>query len=48
VRRPAGGRWEPWLLTATAGAAVLAVLRPDLYADALRHVVEAAVGGHGH
>ncbi|MET8680790.1 hypothetical protein ABZW18_25210 [Streptomyces sp. NPDC004647] len=31
---PTGGRWEPWLLTAAAPAAVLAVLRLDLYADA--------------
>lgn len=28
VSSPTGGRWEPWLLTAAALAAVLAVLRP--------------------
>lgn len=33
------GHWEPWLLTAAAAAAVLGVLRPDLYADAVTTLV---------
>ncbi|MFE4748778.1 hypothetical protein ACFRIB_00535 [Streptomyces mirabilis] len=36
------GPWEPWLLTAAAAAAVLGVLRPDLYA--VDHVVTTLVG----
>ncbi|MFF2127310.1 hypothetical protein ACFVW1_18260 [Streptomyces olivochromogenes] len=46
MRGPSSGRWEPWLLTAAAAAAVLGVLCPDLYADAVDHVVTTLVGHH--
>jgi hypothetical protein len=46
VSGPPGGRLEPWLLTAAAAAAIMAVLRPDLYADIVRQAVSAAVGHH--
>ncbi|EST36478.1 hypothetical protein [Streptomyces roseochromogenus] len=38
------GRGELWWLTVAAVAAVLAVLRPDLYAAAVRHLITAAIG----
>lgn len=41
---PSSGPWEPWLLTAAAAAAVLGVLRPDLYADAVDHGVTTLIG----
>ncbi|MFD5759321.1 hypothetical protein ACFWIZ_30050 [Streptomyces sp. NPDC127044] len=44
MRGPSSGGWEPWFLTAAAAAAVLGVLRPDLYADAVDHVVTTLVG----
>ncbi|MFF7593569.1 hypothetical protein [Streptomyces mirabilis] len=44
MRGPSSGRWELWILKTAAAAAVLGVLRPDLYADAVDHVVTTLVG----
>ncbi|MER6128604.1 hypothetical protein ABT173_39800 [Streptomyces sp. NPDC001795] len=46
MSRPPNGRRELWWLTAAAAACVLAVLRPDLYAAAVREFVTVAVGHH--
>jgi hypothetical protein len=42
-----GGWWELLFLTMAAGAAVLAVVRPDLYGGLAQHFAT-AVAGLGH
>ncbi|GHE04425.1 hypothetical protein [Streptomyces alanosinicus] len=46
MSRPSQGRGELWWLAVAAAAGVLAVLRPDLYAAVVQHVVTVAVGHH--
>ncbi|MGI5452474.1 hypothetical protein ACQEWB_04685 [Streptomyces sp. CA-249302] len=43
---PPGDRWEFLWLTAASAVAVLAVLRPDLYAAAAQHFADGLFGRH--